>query len=118
VIGCFVVGLDGQDSSVFEDIYRFSVDSEMFDVQITLPTPFPGTPFHARLLRENRLLEPRRWDHYTLFDLVFQPAMMSQEELRMGFRDLAGRIYSKELSQWRRENFRQIQRMSGHSSSS
>lgn len=112
VIGCFVVGLDGQDASVFEEIYRFSVDSELFDVQITLPTPFPGTPFYARLLRENRLLKSLGWDHYTLFDLVFQPANMSQEELRLGFRDLARRLYSKRLSQWRRDNFRQIQRTS------
>ena len=51
VNGCFVIGLDGHDPDVFDDVYDFVVDSELFDVQITLQTPFPGTPLARRRKR-------------------------------------------------------------------
>ncbi|MDJ0702373.1 MAG: radical SAM protein [Leptolyngbyaceae cyanobacterium MO_188.B28] len=106
VIGCFIVGLDGHDSKIFDQVYQFSIDSELFDIQITLPTPFPGTPFYSRLRQAGRLLEPEAWDRCTLFDLNFKPNYMSVSELRDGFRDLVMRLYSDELTTWRKSNFK------------
>ena len=106
VIGCFIIGLDGHNSEIFDRVYQFSIDSELFDIQITLPTPFPGTPFYSRLQQEGRLLEPEAWDRCTLFDLNFQPKYMSVSELRDGFRDLGMRLYSDELTTWRKSNFK------------
>jgi radical SAM superfamily enzyme YgiQ (UPF0313 family) len=106
VIGCFIVGLDGHDIDIFNYIYQFAIESELFDIQITLPTPFPGTPFYSRLHQEERLLEPEAWEKCTLFDLNFQPKYMTISELREGFKDLGFRLYSEEFTRWRRSNFK------------
>src|SRR5262249_40377365 len=56
VNGCFVLGLDDHTPDVFDALLDFAIDTELFDVQITIQTPFPGTPLHERLKREGRLL--------------------------------------------------------------
>ena len=73
VNGCFVLGLDGHTSEIFDQVYRFAEESELFDVQITLQTPFPGTPLYERLKREDRLLYPEAWERCTLFDVNYRP---------------------------------------------
>jgi radical SAM superfamily enzyme YgiQ (UPF0313 family) len=105
VNGCFVLGLDGHGPEVFDDVYDFAVESELFDVQITLQTPFPGTPLLDRLRREGRMLYDEEWQRCTLFDVMFTPQRMSAEELRIGFRELVKRLYAEDWVKWRRENF-------------
>lgn len=107
VLGCFVVGMDTQGPGVFDAIYDFIVDTEMYDVQVTIETPFPGTPLYERLKRENRLLDDGNWAKCTLFDVTFQPKGMTIEELRRGFRDLGLRIFNDEFTAWRRERFKE-----------
>jgi radical SAM superfamily enzyme YgiQ (UPF0313 family) len=105
VNGCFVLGLDGHTPDVFDAVYDFCTETELFDVQITIPTPFPGTALYDRLRRENRLLYDGEWQRCTLFDIMFRPHSMSIEQLQEGFRRLAARLYSEELTRWRRDNF-------------
>ncbi len=107
VNGCFVLGLDGHTADVFDDVYDFAVESEMFDVQITMQTPFPGTPLYRRLEAENRLLADGGWERCTLFDVNYRPRDMTVEELRDGFRRLSVRLYADEITRWRKENFNQ-----------
>ncbi len=106
VNGCFVLGLDGHDPGIFDEVYDFVVESELFDVQITVQTPFPGTPLEARLRREGRLLYDGQWQRCTLFDVNYEPYGMSADELRIGFRQLAERLYCEALTKRRRENFK------------
>jgi radical SAM superfamily enzyme YgiQ (UPF0313 family) len=106
VNACFVLGLDGQGPGVFDELFDFVQDTLPYDVQITVPTPFPGTPFYEQLRREGRLLRERDWDRCTLFDVNFTPRGMSVGELRAGFRGLAERLYSAEFTQKRRDHFR------------
>jgi radical SAM superfamily enzyme YgiQ (UPF0313 family) len=105
VNGCFVLGLDGHGPEVFDEVYEFAEQCELFDVQITVPTPFPGTPLYRRLRRENRLLRDGAWEMCTLFDVNFRPRRMSVEQLRDGFRGLAVRLYGEEITRRRRERF-------------
>jgi radical SAM superfamily enzyme YgiQ (UPF0313 family) len=105
VNGCFVLGLDEHGPEIFDEVYDFAIDTELFDVQITLLTPFPGTPLTARLKREGRLLREGEWERCTLFDINYVPRRMSPEELRAGFHRLAARLYAEDLTRWRRENF-------------
>ena len=107
VNGCFVLGLDGHTPEVFDQVYDFVMESELYDVQITYQTPFPGTPLYDRLLKEDRLLYPGEWNRCTLFDINFKPSHMTVEQLRSGFYDLSNRLYSDELTKWRRDNFKQ-----------
>lgn len=105
VNGCFVLGLDGHGPEVFDDVHDFALESELFDVQITLQTPFPGTSLLERLRRQGRMLHDGDWQRCTLFDVTFVPERMSADELRGGFRELVKRLYADDLVKWRRENF-------------
>jgi len=105
VNGCFILGLDGDDESVFERVYEFTQRTCLFDVQITVLTAFPGTPLYERLLRENRILEPGAWHKCTLFDVNHVPARMSPQRLHEGLVDLATRLYDADFTQKRREGF-------------
>ncbi|MDF7806091.1 radical SAM protein [Pontiellaceae bacterium B12219] len=107
VNGCFIIGLDGQTASVFYDIYDFVCDTELYEVQITILTPFPGTSLYERLKQSNRLIQPTNWKRCTLFDLNFRPLNMTGEELQTGFRALAVKLYSDAFTQRRRAAFKQ-----------
>jgi radical SAM superfamily enzyme YgiQ (UPF0313 family) len=106
VIGCFVVGLDGQTPEVAAQILDFAGELELFDIQITIQTAFPGTPLYASLKEQGRLVEPDNWTKCTLFDINFSPSDMTAHELRSTFITLADRLYSPEATQRRREQFR------------
>lgn len=106
VIGCFVLGLDGQTPEIFDKVYDFAIELELFDVQVTLQTPFPGTPLYDNLQKSGRMLEDRPWHKATLFDLTYEPEPMSRQELEEGFRDMVARLYAEDLTKWRQENFK------------
>jgi radical SAM superfamily enzyme YgiQ (UPF0313 family) len=111
VNGCFVLGLDGHGPDVFQRVYDFAVELPLYDVQITVQTPFPGTPLYRRLLRENRIIEPGRWDLCTLFDVNYVPRGMTVQQLRDGMYWLAERLYSEACTRFRRDAFhRQFRR--------
>jgi radical SAM superfamily enzyme YgiQ (UPF0313 family) len=105
VNGCFILGLDRQTPAIFEQVLDFAMSVPLYDVQITVLTPFPGTPLYARLLREGRILSPRRWDLCTLFDVNHVPGNMTVEQLRDGMYWLAERLYSESSLQRRRTPF-------------
>jgi radical SAM superfamily enzyme YgiQ (UPF0313 family) len=105
VNGCFVLGLDGHGARIFDEVYEFAEQCELFDVQITVPTPFPGTPLYERMRNDDRLLHESAWELCTLFDVNFRPQGMSVDELREGFRRLAVRLYDEENTRRRRESF-------------
>lgn len=77
----------------------------LYDVQITILTPFPGTPLYDRLLAKGRIIEAERWDLCTLFDVNYRPKKMSVEELRGGIRWLTERLYRAEETAARRKPF-------------
>lgn len=110
VNGCFVLGLDGQTADAFAEVAAFVKESELYEVQVTILTPFPGTPLHDRLKHEGRLLDPGNWDRCTLFDLNFRPDRMTGDELTRGFKRLVVDLYSEECTQARRRLFKQRMR--------
>jgi radical SAM superfamily enzyme YgiQ (UPF0313 family) len=58
-----------------------SLASFPFDLlQVSLLTPFPGTPLYDKLEREGRLLD-RGWEYYDGMHCVYQPSGMSAEHL-------------------------------------
>jgi radical SAM superfamily enzyme YgiQ (UPF0313 family) len=109
---CFVLGLDGDGPEIFDSVARFVDETNPFDVQITVLTPFPGTPLYGRLLREQRIIEPRAWEKCTLFDVNFLPLNMTVEQLRAGLVELGRYLYSQSAVDRRRSAF-QAQAASG-----
>jgi radical SAM superfamily enzyme YgiQ (UPF0313 family) len=96
VNACFVVGFDGEGVEVFEQIRQFEKEAEPLEIQVTVLTPFPGTPIFQSLAREGRLDAIPFWDRCTLFDLNFQPRGMSRGELENGLYDLFSAMYCEE----------------------
>lgn len=105
VDGCFILGLDAHTPDIFQEVLDFALEIPLYEVQITLLTPFPGTPLYDRLLAEGRILQPQRWDLCTLFDVNFIPKRMTPDELRRGLYWLAERLYSDECILRRRRPF-------------
>jgi radical SAM superfamily enzyme YgiQ (UPF0313 family) len=95
VNGCFVVGLDGDTPDIFKDIRDFIEKSRLLEAQVTVLTPYPGTPLHNRLKREGRLLKEEFWDRCTMFDINFRPKNMTPEDLEKGLLWIFGEIFSE-----------------------
>jgi radical SAM superfamily enzyme YgiQ (UPF0313 family) len=102
VNGCFILGLDRHTPDIFRQVFEFSLEAGLYDVQVTVLTAFPGTPLYERLLREGRIVQPGRWDLCTLFDVNHRPHGMSPEELRRGMHWLAEHLYSNACTTQRR----------------
>ena len=105
VIGCFVLGLDGQTTTAFDAVYDFAKGTNLYDVQVTLQTPFPGTPLYNRLQSTGRLTHAGQWDRCTLFDLNYEPVGMTREQLQSGFRNLVARVYDPDFIRSRHLGF-------------
>ena len=79
----FVVGLDGEDKSVFEQSLEFFNEVK---VEYTTPmyvTYLPGTPMHTKLLDEGRILTSKLEDYDGTHPIV-RPDKMSVDELCEG----------------------------------
>lgn len=96
VNGCFVVGFDGDTPSIFREIRDFIEKSRLLEAQVTVLTPYPGTPLYKRLKSEGRLLKDKYWDRCTMFDINFMPKNVSIEELEKGLLWLFKEIYTEE----------------------
>jgi radical SAM superfamily enzyme YgiQ (UPF0313 family) len=105
VNGCFILGLDGQGPDAFDAVLEFAQRTWLYEVQVTYMTAFPGTPLYRRLEQEGRILEPRRWDLCTLFDVNHEPDGMSVGQLRDGMYRLSTELYEAEAIRRRRAPF-------------
>ena len=98
--GCFVFGLDHDTRSVFLETARFAVEARIDLPRFAVVTPFPGTALYRRLDAQGRILT-RNWELYDGQHVVFQPALMSVEELQRGIETAWRHAYSAR-SAWRR----------------
>lgn len=105
VNGCFVLGLDGTGTDSFQAVADFVRESELYEVQVTIMTPFPGTPLYDRLEKSGRILKKNAWELCTLFDVNFRPDEMTVEELEQNFRLLVSELYSDQATTRRKEGF-------------
>jgi len=108
VNGCFILGLDGDTEDVFDDIYEFIKRTGLFEAQITVLTPFPGTPLYKRLKKEGRIIEDKAWHKCTLFDINFIPKQMSVNRLQRGMIGLSQKIYNRKFIKERQRKFFKI----------
>jgi radical SAM superfamily enzyme YgiQ (UPF0313 family) len=102
VLGCFILGSDGETRQSLARLADFLADAPLADVQLTLETPFPGTALYRRLRQAGRLLGGRGWSHYTLFDVTYQPDRLSVAELEAGFRETVQAVFAAGPSARRR----------------
>lgn len=93
IIGSFILGLDDDDSSVFQRILEFVLKNRIAAAQYHILTPFPGTRLYDRMEKNKRILE-QDWSKYHTSDVVFKPASMTAEELQNGYNWIFQQTYT------------------------
>jgi radical SAM superfamily enzyme YgiQ (UPF0313 family) len=78
-----IVGLDADDTGVFERMLRFLQRARIDALQLNILTPLPGTPMYEQFDEAGRILD-RDWSHYDFRHTVIRPAKMSPRELQDG----------------------------------
>jgi radical SAM superfamily enzyme YgiQ (UPF0313 family) len=88
-----IIGLDGDDASVFERTFAFLMENRITVPRVHILTPVPGTPLHRRLEAEGRMLS----NDFTRFSggqVVFRPRNFTPDDLQRGYWSLYERIFS------------------------
>jgi radical SAM superfamily enzyme YgiQ (UPF0313 family) len=109
VMGAFMIGLDSDDISVFDKIYLFIKENDLYAASVTIITPVPGTRLRERLKKERRLLETS-WENYTGYNINFRPQKMTIREMEVGIVQLYQKIYQKDLFYKKMKYFKEIQK--------
>jgi radical SAM superfamily enzyme YgiQ (UPF0313 family) len=92
VIAGMIVGMDADDTGVFERTLRFLQETQIDAVQLNILTPLPGTPLHTEMNGTGRVTD-QDWSHYDYRHVVFRPARMTAEELQAGADWLYAQFY-------------------------
>jgi radical SAM superfamily enzyme YgiQ (UPF0313 family) len=83
VFGLFMFGFDGDDRSVFDETINFNIDAKYDACAYSVLTPYPGTLTWYELKKANRIVS-FDWTMYDQGHVVFRPAQMTGDELRIG----------------------------------
>ncbi len=85
----FVVGFDNDDERVFDEMFEFIQDNGVGIAIVSILSPIPSTPLHARLAQEGRLVsgDSLVW---------FEPKLMTRATLRERYHELNRRLFSPE----------------------
>ncbi len=78
-----IVGLDGDDPTVFQRTLQFLGKAHVNALQLAILTPQPGTPLYDEFERAGRIAD-RDWSHYDYRHVVMRPARISAEQLQDG----------------------------------
>lgn len=92
VIAGVIVGMDGDDTGVFERTLSFLERFRIDAVQVNIMTPLPGTPLFERFESAGRIVD-RDWSRYDFRHVVMRPAKMTAEQLQAGADWLYSRFY-------------------------
>jgi len=109
VMGLFIIGFDHDDPGVFSRIADFCEETGLFDMDVAILTPIPGTRIFSRLKSAGRLTS-ENWDHYTWYHVNFTPALLSARQIQDGIMWLFSRFNTPERMARRKAHFNAIHR--------
>jgi radical SAM superfamily enzyme YgiQ (UPF0313 family) len=84
---------DDDDPDVFQRIIDFCIQEKLDWALAFIMAPYPGTESFSRLEKEGRVL-CRDWEKYDSLNAVYQPILMSVEELEKGMRRIWKEVFS------------------------
>jgi radical SAM superfamily enzyme YgiQ (UPF0313 family) len=93
IMGTFIVGLDDDDSGVFQRIIDFCINERLDWALTFIMAPYPGTDSFKRLEKEGRIF-CKDWEKYDSLNAVYHPVLMSVEELERGMRRVWKEVFS------------------------
>jgi radical SAM superfamily enzyme YgiQ (UPF0313 family) len=88
-----IIGLDGDDASVFQRTFDFIMDNAISTPRVHILTPVPGTALHDRLRREGRIASDDL-HRYTGGQVVIRPRGVSPAALAAEYWRLYERLFS------------------------
>lgn len=92
ITGTFIVGLDTDKPTVFDDVIKFIKESGIVYVIVNILKAPPGTELYERMIRENRLLNKFEFDE----DKTNIIPIMDTKVLEEGFKKVITEVYSSE----------------------
>jgi radical SAM superfamily enzyme YgiQ (UPF0313 family) len=84
IIGAFIFGFDSDNKGVFEETVSFIDRNQIELPSLAILTPLPGTRLNEKMEKEGRIIS-RDWSKYTVGEVVFQPKLLTVEELQEGY---------------------------------
>jgi radical SAM superfamily enzyme YgiQ (UPF0313 family) len=93
VFGLFMFGFDGDDCSVFDDTVNFNINAEYDACAYSALTPYPGTLTWYEMKKANRIVS-FDWTKYDQGHVVYRPAQMSGDDLRIGLEGAYRNFYA------------------------
>jgi radical SAM superfamily enzyme YgiQ (UPF0313 family) len=93
VFGLFMFGFDDDDGSVFGETIDFNIGANYDACAYSVLTPYPGTLTWYDLKKANRIVS-YDWTMYDQGHVVYRPALMSGDELRLGQASAYAGFYS------------------------
>lgn len=94
IVGSFVLGLEYDDESTFDELYRFILKTAVYGTNVTIATPFPGTDFYDTLQKKQAL--SKDWSLYDGFTLVYDLPGISRKVFMDRYAELIRKINSQE----------------------
>lgn len=94
VFGLFMFGFDGDNTSVFDETVKFNIAANYDACAYSVLTPYPGTLTWYEMKKANRIVS-FDWTMYDQGHVVYRPAGMSADELRIGQASAYEGFYSK-----------------------
>jgi len=91
VMAGMIVGFDNDDTSIFEEQFRFIQDARIPISMTGMLNAIPKTPLYDRLERAGRLVAETVGDQFVFTNII--PSGMSRLQLYEGYRQLLGRLY-------------------------
>lgn len=88
-----IIGMDGDDPTVFQRTYDFLVENEISVPRIHILTPVPGTPLYDRMSRDGRILS-EEFGRYSGGQVIFRPRNIDPRTLQEGYWRLYERLFS------------------------
>lgn len=93
ILGCFVLGFDCEDESVFDRTVQFIEALEIDIPRFSVLTPFPGTPLYQKYKDQGRILTDDL-SYYDTEHVIFTPAGMTPQRLQQGLHEVWQKAYS------------------------
>lgn len=108
VTAFLMFGFDTDDKSIFQAAVDMVKDVDMDDAHLYILTPYPGTEMYDQFKSEGRLLEGHDRTHFGWANAVFEPKLMTAEELESGVKEAYEQLHAHFTKQLPRKIFMRI----------
>ena len=88
-----VIGLDGDDGSVFQKTYDFILGNRISVPRVHILTPIPGTHLYDEMEQDGRIIN-REFGRYSGGQVVFRPKNIKPEDLQKNYWKLYEHLFT------------------------